>query len=205
MTVHKIDNLFSEEELFLINSLVEQVKTNINKDDPRNFILSYSLEHKKFGFDKTLGRLLVMIDLPISIENKITSLVNGLSKTKLKLSHSMYAEYSGDYGTPYLPTHFDHDFNDMVIDFQLESNTSWDLGVDLKNYPLENNSALIFNANTHVHWRPDKIFNKGEYVKMLFFRFHNPENKSDYSYLNYSQDHKIFEEINEFKKTLKNI
>jgi hypothetical protein len=91
----------------------------------------------------------------------------------------------------------------LIINYQLESNTSWELGLDLQTYTLEDNSALVFNANTNVHWRTHKDFKEGEYVKMLFIRFYNSEVRSDYSYVPMNQTDKAFIEARALRDSLK--
>jgi hypothetical protein len=86
---------------------------------------------------------------------------------------------------------------------QLEANTSWDLGLNTTTYTLEDNSALVFNANTEIHWRVKKDFKPGEYVRMMFVRFYNEENPSDYSHLNLTQTHDIFKDARELRDSLK--
>jgi len=110
--------------------------------------------------------------------------------------------YGAEYGTPNLPPHFDGDTNDLIINFQLSSNTSWPLGLDLETYNMEDNSALIFNANTNIHWRPNKVFNDGEYVQMIFFRFYKINNRTDYSYVPMNQTDKIFEDVVNLRNSL---
>jgi hypothetical protein len=86
---------------------------------------------------------------------------------------------------------------------QLESNTSWDLGLNLKTYSIEDNQALVFNANTEAHWRVHKDFQEGEYVRMMFVRFQNAEKPSDYSHLTkYWPTDEIFKDIRELRDSL---
>ena len=76
------------------------------------------------------------------------------------------------------------------------------MGLNQKTYTLSDNSALVFNANKEIHWRVHKEFKEGEYVKMLFVRFCNPENMSDYSYLPHHPDDEMFKEAREFRDSL---
>ena len=133
---------------------------------------------------------------------KYAKIVNEMSNKEIHMTSFSFAEYGSKYGEPNLPPHFDGDSNDIVVDFQLSSNISWDLGINTELYSLEDNSALIFNANTNVHWRPHRKFEDGEYIKMLFFRFGSHENPSDYSEQRYSMDHNIFKEAREFRDSI---
>jgi len=198
MTVHKLNNIFSEQELLIIDDCIEKTIVPMNNG-------KYVDAHKNngTGIDTTLGRIQIgNADFPDFINNKIKEIADSILGFSSGFAHVLYAEYSNKYGMPNLPAHFDHDDNNLVIDFQLSSNTSWNLGVDFESYTLTNNSAIIFNANEHIHWRPKKIFKDNEYVKMLFFRFYNPLNRPDYSHLDYLQNSDIFKKVNEFINSL---
>jgi hypothetical protein len=174
MTAHKLNNIFSDEELQTIKKAVDAVPTI---DDPN------------------LGRVRNTIDLNHNdIIVKLEGLANSLVDQKLYFSSVSYAHYSNLSGEPNLPPHFDSDTTDLIIDYQLEANISWDLGINTEVYPLEDNSAIVFNPNTNIHWRPHRRFEDGEYVKMLFFRFGNAGDISDYGHTDYSLDHPIFDD-----------
>jgi hypothetical protein len=176
--IYSIPNLFSEEELKVINDLIDSVPPS------------------EYKHDKTLGRGLHFFKVPDLIFKKLSTVVNDELGLNLALDEiALYAEYSAAYGEPNLNPHFDADWHDLIIDYQLESNTSWDLGVNLKTYPVEDNSSLVFNANTNIHWRPYKTFIEGEYIKMLFFRCYNPIQISDYSHVNYPSNDPIYDDV----------
>ena len=193
MSVDIVDNLFSDLELSEIKNAICSVDI---PDVPHN--------HKGgVGHDKVLAREQVG-DIPIGkeIKDKLTQFVNDRYGPGLVLHHAMYANYSNKHGNPNLPPHFDRDQCSVVIDYQLESNTYWDLGVGLNTYSIKDNSALIFNANTNIHWRPHKDFEDGEYVKMILFRFFNPIDRVDYSHLPQFDNHSIFKEVNSYRDSL---
>ena len=184
----KIDNVFTQEELDLIN----------------NALPTYKIE-----LDEALGRIRIgdikfcFSDYMMSRLEEIAKQATGLS---LSIDHAMYVEYNEKYGRPNLPPHFDGDKCDLIINFQLSANTSWNVGLNTDIYELEDNSALIFNGNTEVHWRPHKNFKNGEYVKMIFVRFFNRENTSDYSYLSKinTPTNDIFKEAYNLRESLNN-
>lgn len=182
MSIKKINNIFTQEELEILNNSL-----NYSKTSPE--------------INNTLGRLHIgnVSNLPDAIVIKIMDIVEKLFSKELKFSGGFAVEYSAAYGLPNLPVHYDHDNNHLIFNFQLSSNTQWGLGVDLEVYDLEDNSALVFNPNKYTHWRPHKIFKDGEFVKMIFFRFTNPLDFSDHSKLDYSSDNEIFKEINDFR------
>jgi len=188
MTITIANNLFSDAELEEINKVIDDALL--------------ANEEWQVSPDEQLGRLKVFLILPENIKNRLVEYSSNLLGFEAMMAHCIYVEYNSKYGQPNLPPHFDADTNNLVIDYQLTANTSWDLGVDLKSYPLENNSALIFNANEYVHWRPHKIFKDQEYVKMIFIRFFDPKNIPDYSHLRLSQDHEAFKNHREFRDSL---
>jgi hypothetical protein len=199
MNITKINNFFSDIELKNINSSInETIDFNATYNDYETS--QHSLDP---NIHKGLSRLQATINIPNEISDRLTKMSSDLLGFQVQLSSISYVRYSNLYGDPGLPPHFDGDTNDLVIDYQLDSNTSWDLGVDLKTYPLENNSALLFNANEHIHWRPHKSFNEGEYIDMIFFRFYNLNNKSNYKHLKYSQNDDIFKEARDFRNSLR--
>jgi hypothetical protein len=84
-----------------------------------------------------------------------------------------YVEYNpkyGDDGQPYLNPHKDHPgASDFVLDYQLDSNINWEIGINKDIYSLSNNDALGIITTKNYHWRAKRNWKEGEYVKMLFF------------------------------------
>lgn len=204
MSVQKIKNIFTQEELNILNNAISYSKIPV--DDNNNYV-NYKSNSEGVGIHEELGRLQFggLKDLPQQIKYKLNNMVKNLLSKNLLFSHAVAVEYSSSYGTPNLPVHYDHDTHDLIINFQLLSNTQWSIGIDLEVYDLEDNSAIIFNGNEHTHWRPHKTFKDKEFIKMIFFRFKDIENPSDYSHLKYSIDDEIFKEMNEFRDSLKNV
>lgn len=203
MTIHKIKNFFSDEEISLIKSSMN--KNKLEKDENGNY-LDRTKHPLGYGIDYKLGRLQYGIEMTEDISKLIEELrgkINKLFNLNLHSSGFSCAEYSAEFGTPNLPIHWDHDRSEMIFNYQLSSTTSWDIGIDKTIYSMEDNSALIFNPNKYTHWRPHKTFKEGESVTMIFFRFLDPNNISDYSHLDYTIGHPIFKEIEEFRESLR--
>jgi len=184
--MQRFDNIFTAEELEVITSLID------------------SREGDDLEVRNDLGRVnFYNVILPERITNKIAKLVASVSDVKLTTSNSpLCVDYSAKYGKPNLPPHFDGDSNDLVVDFQLTANTSWSLGVNKEVVPMEDNSAIMFNANENIHWRPHKEFQEGEFVRMMFFRFYDESNRKDYSHLRLSQNDPVFDDIRAFRDSL---
>lgn len=182
---HRIlPNLFSPTDFKTINSLVDAA------------IHGSDVHH-----NEDLGRLIIGgIGIPDTALNSLTSLVIKLTGLALSASPSVTAvEYSNKYGSPNLLPHFDRDQNEIIVDYQLISNTRWPLGINTSAYDLEDNSALMFNPNTNAHWRPSKIFKDEEYVRMIFFRFFLGSPK-DYSDLPDHPNDPIFKDAREYRE-----
>jgi hypothetical protein len=188
MSAKKINLLFTKDELRVLNSLISEDKKNILQTVDEQL---GRIQVSNFG--KTLNSLFY---------TKLSKIAKEVSGKDLSFANKIYVEYSNQYGAPNLPPHFDGDSSDLIINFQLQSNTSWDIGLDLTLYSLQDNSALVFNGNEYIHWRPHKVFNDGEYVKMIFFRFQDVKNPLDNSKLRYSLDDKVYKEVNEFRDSL---
>lgn len=184
MSITRIDNILSKEEIDHIEDIRLNSETYLHEELGR---IQFN------GIDKSL--------LPETIE-KLTNIARNVSNLPLVLSHAMIVEYSGLYGNPNLRAHVDRDTNELIINMQLESNTVWEIGLNLETYDLSDNSALIFNANKETHWRVHKEFKEGEYVRMMFIRFYNPEEISDYSHLPHHPNDEMFKEVNEFRDSL---
>lgn len=182
MSITLIENIFSDEDM-------EQILKTVSNVD--------------FEIDNKLGRVraipAIKNMLPLRIIEKFNDIVIQMGYRSLNMAGITYVEYSNLYGKPNLPPHFDGDDNELIINMQIDANTVWPLGLNLDVYELKNNSALIFNANKEVHWRTHKKFKDGEYVNMMFIRFANLRNKSDYSHLVLRQNDPIFDDVRAFR------
>jgi hypothetical protein len=185
MTITRVDNIFSEEEINHIKDIISRVEPTVNEELGR--VDAY--DFKNYLWPETLDKL-----------NNIAKDVSGMPLT---MDHAMTVEYSNLYGEPNLRTHLDGDTNDLIINIQLESNTVWTMGLNVETYDLDDNSALVFNANKEIHWRVHKEFKDGEYVRMMFVRFYDAENRTDYSYLPHHPDDEMFKEAREFRDSLR--
>lgn len=183
MKVFYIDRLFSDKEIADLHACIEE---------------NYKI------YDTRLGRMKAeLINIPIDVKNKLEKFASELSGNNLKFSYALYLIYDKESGKPNLPPHIDADTNDLIFDYQIRSNTSWDLGLETKVYPLKDNSALIFNPNEVIHWRPHKSFEEGETVEMILFRLFDTNNRSDYTHLKYSQSNPIFKDALDFREKLR--
>lgn len=203
MNTPKIKDVFLKSEIDFFNNIINDINAPTRSDG--SYIYNTEDPDSNIKVSKYLGRLEVsdcFMPIPQEIHKKLSNISSVFFDSPHDLSSIVFVEYSNLYGEPNLPPHFDGDRNDLIINYQLSSNTSWDVGVGLKNYQLEDNTALLFNGNTNIHWRPKKIFNDGEYVKMLFFRFCKIEDPSVYPDLSDEIKNEMFLEVYKFMDTI---
>lgn len=203
MNPKKFNNIFSQEELDILNNAISHIVIPVKEDG--SYVYDDEDPRPDCTISETLGRLqfsgFVKKDIILVCE-KISEFVKSFAEDNVVLSNILYVEYNNKYGTPVLPPHFDGDSSDFIVNFQLSGNTTWDIGLDFNIYSMENNSALVFDGNKSIHWRPKKIFKDGEYVKMIFFRFQNLNSSIDNSHLRYSLDNEIYKDVNKFRDSL---
>ena len=200
MSVYKINDLFSKEELEIFYGLINSIVIPI-KDDG-TYIYDTDESPGNCTISQSLGRLQSTFRPPEKIQKKLINTAKNIESKELIISSMTYVEYNKKYGTPNLPPHFDGDGSDVIINYQISSNTSWDIGLGTEIHKIEDNSALVFNPNKNIHWRPYKTFNEDEYVKMIFFRLRGPGPIEDNSHLRYSLDNKIYKEANMVRESL---
>ena len=170
-----LKNVFTTEEVseiknqinFIVNTKhVEMENQNVFDPEP---MVQYSYLNQ--GRRDTYG-----ISFSPSVVQKITKIANKLledGSQSVNLTEVQYTEYSGDMkGNPSLGIHFDGGKDcDMILDYQLESNISWGIGIDEEVYTLKDNELLLLNPVTKIHYRPKKKFNRGDLIRMIFFKF----------------------------------
>lgn len=151
--------------------------------------------------DQDLGRVRYEgLKIPLTLEYRLTNYIRDVFGLDLIMNlPPQYVEYNKLYGEPKLEPHYDRDFNELIVDYQFESNTKWPLGADEKIFSLEDNGALMFNPNQSAHWRPQKTFKDGEYVRMIFFRFFVYGQTSDYSHLPDNSKDSAFDRVNAYR------
>jgi hypothetical protein len=172
------NDLFTKEECMELNLMVQHELENrphvpiladkdgslINQDDV-------------VMIDQDNGRLMVeILPTPEYIVEKLKTIVREQYGDCEYIS-TVYAEYSSNTGNPKLNGHFDTKLDTTLIDYQLASNTKWPITVDGTNYELIDNQAVLLRPFKQYHGRPQKTFEKDEYVNMLFFFFQKPTNR----------------------------
>ena len=83
----------------------------------------------------------------------------------------MYVEYSGEFGIPKLGPHYDGGGTSYMINYQIDSNIDWTVGIGRQGYDIKDNEALLFCPTEDLHWRPKIKFRKDQYLSLLFLRY----------------------------------
>jgi hypothetical protein len=214
MSVVTVNNVFSEEQLQTLHNIINHKgmpTSELHSEFPHDHTNCDPVPEvydPTTGIDRTVGRIQTgRIDsyLPDDIKKRMLEIVDNILGEPCAIAHALHSIYSNKYGTPNLPPHLDGTTHDLIINFQLSSNTKWDLGINHDLYSLENNEALVFNANTEIHWRPHKVFSDGEYVQIIFIRCHKVGSESNLSYMYNTPSiniDKIFSDANKVRDSL---
>lgn len=183
---------------------------NLFSKDQQEALIS-AIDNEQYHLDDIapnakLGRMSIRIDSPLVDSDEYNKVImessEFLRSTGLTMRGMNAVEYNSKYGEPNLPPHWDSDQTDIIVNYQLQSNTTWGVGVDEQVFPLVDNTAIVFNPNESIHWRPIKKFEPGEYVRMVFFRFWNKSNPTDNSHLDFNQDNPVFDKIRDIRNSL---
>jgi len=167
-----LKDIFSDEEIKNIKDTIfnqSSKKEVINLEEPNGiddntnkiYGLMGRLDVEKLHFDK------IIIE---KIEKTLSDLYPN-KKFYIGNKDIISSTYSGLYGKPGLSEHKDGGFPlKIIVDYQLDSNTSWNIKVDGEQYEIGNNDALVFDPVVSSHSRPQKDFNLNDYVTMIYFR-----------------------------------
>lgn len=151
-----VRDIFSEDEIVQLKNYISECQSDEYPDEPQ------------------LGRSRTNMDLehfPENIIDKINSIGKKISGSNIGVGHVYTSTYSNKFGKPDLPPHLDPSNATFCIDYQLDSNTIWDIAVEGVLYRLKDNNAVTIPTSTHAHWRKQKTFLDGEFVTMVFFHF----------------------------------
>jgi hypothetical protein len=169
----KIENVFSDEQVASLKNIINNEKQNrdifvwdedLDKNFPKEESITQIIQNVKLG--KIILNLNDLITEDIRVTLRNLSKKSGLSA---ELANATYTEYNPQYGLPELRSHKDKSTNFWLLDYQLESNTDWDIYVENETFSLKDNEALAFYPDLLEHGRPKKAFKDGEYLSMIFF------------------------------------
>lgn len=166
-------NIFSDIALLELKRYIEDRKTtavNIIREED----YAVSTEERSATdvvLNPTMGKIYFDLqDLPEIVISELTH----IAKTYIpeaRFHTGTYTEYSGLYGEPKLPMHKDRFDHFLLIDYQYDSNTNWDLLAAEDTVKLDNNDALVILPGSVLHGRPEKVFHEDNFLSMIFFDF----------------------------------
>jgi hypothetical protein len=172
MTYPIIKNFFSNDEVNIIkdtinNAIESSVPVYFDNQESHNIYTNEQYIYSNQG-RKDIYR----IKFPDHIVDKLINEINRITKKDFFLYSVQYTEYVGDLNeNPSLGIHSDNGIAEYTLDYQLESNTNWAVGIDDNVYEIEDNDILLLKSITTLHYRPVKKFKKNDYIKMILFRF----------------------------------
>lgn len=141
-------------------------------------IVESNHDKMKVNDDPNRGRddMLIGSDIDEELKGVVANIMKPLGD--YYVWHVTYSEYNNNHLNPNLPKHIDPNYEDgsITFDYQLDANTNWPICIGGSDYhdvyecfDLNNNEAVIFDPTSQWHYRPEKIFNDGEYVRIVFF------------------------------------
>jgi hypothetical protein len=167
---------FDEKNIVLDNVLEQEEISEIYK--------SLEESYKKYIMDLHVQQI-SDFRMPAGTEKKIISHVEsitGLSGFEMEYQFSRYEllDLNGKTEIPNLRPHFDRfDQPRFTFDYQINSNISWPLYVEGKEFVLKNNQALTFSGTHQIHWRPGRDFVPGEFIEMIFCHLYLKDNEDE--------------------------
>lgn len=168
-----VKDIFSDSQIDYIN---QHITEELSKrevyiwDEHRTgekFPEAVFMDKTKYINNVSLGKIILELKLTDDIKETLVALAknNGFD---VDFFDATYTEYASKYGRPNLEAHKDYQ-NFCLIDYQLDSNTSWPLYIEDQEYDLKNNEGIIFVPSQLIHGRIEKEFADNEVVKMIFF------------------------------------
>jgi hypothetical protein len=174
------ENIFTKEEIEHIEKTISDELKNRKHVEWSDSLMGNTHTENLVRIKRDfLGRIEIN-NLPVSslIKNKVFQLAKDMYQLKESypenISGITYVEYNPKYGNPSLNVHKDNGSCGLILDYQLESNTSWPFGVEESTYNLKNNSMLAMYPLEHYHWRPEINWKDGDFVRLIFFEFFTP-------------------------------
>jgi hypothetical protein len=157
-----------------LKDMKNEIKKNIFSQDQINRInrAVANVERTKYFNSKNRGQgYTVGWELPEDVRQVVQSIAKEATGTEWLIADMALCTYKNSEGIPELKMHRDENFDSQRIcfDYQLDSNTSWDIVVGEDIYELEDNSGILFSSTDQFHGRPVKEFKDEDYIKLIFF------------------------------------
>jgi len=160
----------------LENKIVKNVLLPEHFDFLYNIIKNSTSE--KYEHIPTLGHTTYYSDFTKEFKDYILDIVHKNIDEELVITEMSISRYHTASGfVPKLFPHYDHfDESRVTFDLQINSNISWPIVIEGREYVLNNNEALIFSGTDQIHWRTRKKLTKSDQVDMLFVHLSRKNN-----------------------------
>lgn len=169
-----VKNILSSEDIAEIKLLVKEEMAKrkvVIHDIPIPYADSETLIKEYSRFARRDIEIFSLPDRILEKFNKLTELFPDDFKYIIDKSCITYAEYRGVYGEPSLGPHHDGGESTFMVNYQLESNIDWSVGVGKNVYDIFDNEALLFSPTEIFHWRPILPFKDDQYLCVIFLRY----------------------------------
>lgn len=168
-----IKNFLNQQEIDYIKNIINIEKNKRTMEESYGGRHHQTISEDKMYIKKNLSRLNIY-DIKINDINILNKIKNNLPKNfNYKSMIINYCEYNKKFGNidPNLKNHVDTGEFSFIIAYQLSSNIDWTFYIKNNNFILKDNDAIIFYPLIELHGRKERIFEKNEYLEMLFFEF----------------------------------
>lgn len=182
-----IKNVFTDKEITEIKDTISETLSKSKINEFKDQIQHDQNPYNQYVYLNQGRKDVYGIKFSEDISEKILGIANNITGKDLFLCGTQYTEYDGNLdGNPSLGMHHDGGDIDFLLDYQLESNFSWGIGIEKDVYEIEDNQLVLLRPVSNLHYRPKKTFAKDNYLKMIFFKFmekslerYKPINPSD--------------------------
>ena len=170
-----IDNFLPND---IYNNITQYIDDELTKKEwvstHRNELINRH-NNNKVKINTDLGRIRLEIKPEPTLLKYLENYIQQYKKNML-FQHAYYVEYNKKYGIPNLPPHVDSTDSGITIIYQFKSNVVWKSMVEGKEIELKDNQGYWINVRDQAHWRRPHAFNDDDFLQMIFFHFHDPDN-----------------------------
>ncbi len=155
---------------YIQNELIKKEWVSTHKNE-----LTDEHNKNKIKINTDLGRIRLEVRPEPALLKYIEEYARQYTKNII-FQHAYFVEYNKKYGVPNLPPHLDFTDSGVTIIYQLKSNIVWKSMVEGKEIELKDNQGYWVNVRDQAHWRRPYNFKDEDFLQMVFFHFHDPDN-----------------------------
>lgn len=167
-----IKNVFTDQEIVEIKNTIAEALLKCEVHEFEDQVEVPQKPYNKYVYINQGRQDVYGIKFSRHISEKVIGIAKNMTGKDLFLCGTQYTEYDGSIGgNPSLGMHHDGGDVDFLLDYQLESNFSWGIGIEKDVYEIDDNESILLRPVTNLHYRPRKKFEQHNYLKMIFFKF----------------------------------